>query len=361
MTLNKFLVNATASGLWAACALAAFLTLSVSQPANAQLWPWPWGSDTSSNETAYKTKALLPALSGDAKAVTVSGLSAGAYMSIQLHMAFSSSISGVGSIAGGPWNCAEGSVYQARDACMSDPSKVDVAALLRQLKAAERVGLIDALSNLVNSRVYLYNSPDDAVILPPMNEKEVSFYSKLIPASQIKSETSVHAAHGMPTLDFGNSCNLQDSPYLVNCKFDAAGETLKQLYPSLTLGRKAAVKTSLKMFDQSAFAGSEALLGQTGWVYVPATCTNGGCPVHVVLHGCLQTPEHVKTTFVTHAGYNEWAEGSGIIVLYPQARKSLMNPNGCFDWFGYTGADYANKRGPQMRAIKAMIDRILSN
>lgn len=56
-----------------------------------------------------------------------------------------------------------------------------------------------------------------------------------------------------------------------------------------------------------------------------------------------------------HAGYNAWAESNNIIVLYPQVHASLLNPMGCWDWWGYTGAHYAQKGGPQMATIKNMV------
>jgi hypothetical protein len=36
----------------------------------------------------------------------------------------------------------------------------------------------------------------------------------------------------------------------------------------------------------------------------------------------------------------------------------VFNPRGCWDWWGYTGPQYANKAGPQIRAVKAMVDRL---
>jgi poly(3-hydroxybutyrate) depolymerase len=47
----------------------------------------------------------------------------------------------------------------------------------------------------------------------------------------------------------------------------------------------------------------------------------------------------IGTEFVTNSGLNEIAESNNIIILYPQAKKSILNPsnpNGCFDWWGYT-------------------------
>jgi len=34
------------------------------------------------------------------------------------------------------------------------------------------------------------------------------------------------------------------------------------------------------------------------------------------------------------------------------------NPKGCWDLWGYTGNNYAYKSGPQMKAIKAMVNML---
>jgi len=48
-------------------------------------------------------------------------------------------------------------------------------------------------------------------------------------------------------------------------------------------------------------------------------------------------------------------------VLYPQVASSKiapMNPYGCWDWWGYTGDDYATREGPQIEVIMAMLDAL---
>lgn len=35
-----------------------------------------------------------------------------------------------------------------------------------------------------------------------------------------------------------------------------------------------------------------------------------------------------------------------------------MNPNGCWDWWGYTGSDYSNKKGSQIKAIFDMVNSL---
>src|SRR5918993_4985976 len=48
----------------------------------------------------------LPALGVDPTQTSVSGISSGAYMAGQFHLAFSTTVVGAGVVAGGPWGCA---------------------------------------------------------------------------------------------------------------------------------------------------------------------------------------------------------------------------------------------------------------
>lgn len=66
-------------------------------------------------------------------------------------------------------------------------------------------------------------------------------------------------------------------------------------------------------------------------------------------------------------GYDEVAETNDFIILYPDAKAlTLSNPNGCWDWWGYTenssilnpGKLYATKKGVQMAEIKRQIDGV---
>lgn len=59
----------------------------------------------------------LPALGANPAEVSVSGLSAGGFMAVQLHVAYSATFKrGAGVVAGGPFYCAEGSVVNATGA-----------------------------------------------------------------------------------------------------------------------------------------------------------------------------------------------------------------------------------------------------
>ena len=91
-------------------------------------------------------------------------------------------------------------------------------------------------------------------------------------------------------------------------------------------------------YDQAEFFGylpSVASMDTTGYVYVPEACKDGSksCRLHLAFHGCLQGRKYVSTAFALHAGYNSVAEMNNIIILYPQADNSTLNPNGCWDWY----------------------------
>jgi hypothetical protein len=53
------------------------------------------------------------------------------------------------------------------------------------------------------------------------------------------------------------------------------------------------------------------------------------------------------------------AAANDLVVLYPQVRRTVpLNPKGCFDWWGYTGPDYASQLGVQMHAVRGMLSAV---
>jgi len=54
----------------------------------------------------------------DGTRITISGLSSGAAMAVQLGVAYSARVSGVGIIAGPPYLCARGSIFRAINTCL---------------------------------------------------------------------------------------------------------------------------------------------------------------------------------------------------------------------------------------------------
>jgi poly(3-hydroxybutyrate) depolymerase len=311
----------------------------------------------------------LPRLQADAEPLTVSGLSSGGYMAVQLAVAHSKRIRGVGVFAGGPYYCVGLNPLRAETVCMKGaPLGADSVREARRLAA---IGLIDAPENLKNIRAWLLAGSADATVVGPVVEAARDFFAEFKPAS-VQYRLDAGLGHGMPTDGHGVACAATAPPYLNNCANAAAAQMLASLIPGVA-GHSGPAGT-LERFDQGEFipfwrrVWGLASLDSRGYVYVPPQCRQQTrCRVHVALHGCRQGAAVVGEEFVRNAGYNEWANQHDTIVLYPQAKPSEpstmawwlpFNPRGCWDWWGYTGTDYAVKSGVQISAIMAMVDRL---
>ncbi|HEX6155736.1 MAG TPA: depolymerase, partial [Burkholderiales bacterium] len=64
----------------------------------------------------------LPGLGAEGSTFTVSGISSGGYMAVQIHVALSSRVQGAAAIAAGPYYCAQGSISTAMNNCMTPGS-----------------------------------------------------------------------------------------------------------------------------------------------------------------------------------------------------------------------------------------------
>jgi poly(3-hydroxybutyrate) depolymerase len=297
----------------------------------------------------------LPALRAAAHGVTTSGLSAGGFMAVQLHVAYSSAISGAGVIAGGPYYCAQGSLWTALYNCMTPGTwtPVPTASLLKSLTdALAKSNRIDPLKNLSGSPVWLFSGTQDRTVDPQVVRELERFYALYGARTALVADKP--AGHGMPTEKAGAACGATEAPYLNACGFDAAGELLKHLLGPLH-APAGKLEGRLLIFEQHAFS-----LDGDGYLFIPRSCANGGCRIHVAFHGCRQAGER----FAREAGYNRWADTNRLVVLYPQQRASWLpwsfNPRGCWDWWGYSGSGYATREGAQLRAVKAMLDRLAS-
>jgi poly(3-hydroxybutyrate) depolymerase len=317
----------------------------------------------------------------DVHGTSVSGLSSGAAMTVQLDVAYSSIMKGAGVLAGPPYLCAQGSLFTALSDCTNAVNPIDVPALVQQTKDSAQRGEIDAVANLANQRIWLFSGGGDTVVQPSVVTAVEHYYKKLVTPANVALRTKADAEHAMPTLAYGNACPVLGDPYISDCNYDAAGKLLAWIYPGLKSKRSGPLHGTLLTFDQGDFVTSPAAhdMADTGFVFVPENCAaQKPCRLHVALHGCDQYPDYryfangafltFGDTFAQHAGYNAWADTNDIIVLYPQAARSAplfagvlevdRNPHGCWDWWGYDDAAYATRNATQMKAIRAMIDRI---
>lgn len=348
-TFFTFIISAT---LFIATPFAAFGSLT-SEPDSWPFLPTP---------TKTPTLQELPKLNVDMNRITVSGVSSGGFMAVQLHVAHSSLFQGAASVAGGIWECAKGDSGRSQTVCMMGPQSIDVKELTDLARERAKRGEIDDLKNLASSRVAIFASPKDMVIKAVSSDKLEEFYREFVTPTSITRLTHPTAAHGFPTLSYGNACGSMGAPWILNCNDDLAGKLLASTEPH---GRTLAARgtqdlTSLIYFDQSKIVKSNSHLYAWGAAYVPRSCRIVGakCGVHVALHGCQMNPDFIQQKFIENAGYNEWAESNDLIVLYPQAAKGTGNPYACWDWFGYSGSNYTTKAGVQIEAIRTILSHI---
>ncbi|WP_294269834.1 poly(3-hydroxybutyrate) depolymerase [Propionivibrio sp.] len=337
------------------------------------------------------TPEKLPALNIDIGETSISGLSSGAFASVQFQVAYSSIVKGAGVIAGGPFFCSQGNVLRATTqcSCTIDPAhklcgvsktSTELPILVSETRQFAAQGLIDDPANLTRQRVLILAGDKDQTVPVPIAEQLSDYYSLLaVPEKNLVSVRLSKASHTMPTLDYGKDCGVSESPYIGKCKFDAAKVILNWIYGDLKKPKQGPVSARLVQFDQTPYVPGNRFswssgMDSTGWAYIPAACARGeACRLHVALHGCKQGQNYLPlrpvqggdlyygTTFVRNAGYNRWAESNHIVVLYPQAVSIPdRNPNGCWDWWGYTDENFATRKGVQLSAIRAMVEQITS-
>ena len=302
----------------------------------------------------------LPPLALEPGATTISGLSSGAFMTVQVQTAFSGAIAGAGVVAGGPFDCAGGSVTRALYVCMDQfwiwP---DTRRTLDKIAALD--GRIDPPEGLADDRVYLFHgTEDDTVGRPSMDALRDTYLTLGVADASIRYVSDVEAGHGFLTEAGHVECWRTAPDFLNDCDIDQAGSILMWLLGPL---EPAAAPGALLRFDQTLYTGGAAGMDDTGFVYVPQACAAGEtCRLHIALHGCKQGRERIGEAYATLTGYNGWAESNRIVVLYPQALSVPSpwyapfsgNPNGCWDWWGYSGKDYLSREAPQIAAIARM-------
>jgi poly(3-hydroxybutyrate) depolymerase len=359
-----------------------------------------------SSPCTYPSAAPLPALGADLSQCSVSGLSSGAFMTVQLQLAHSSMFVGAGVIAGGPCRCVEsfpGAAPLAEDAfvqnalfiCMNPltpqvgPQPEHLARLARQMAGD---GLIDPLHHLAGQRLYIFTGSEDKVVDPSVVRATRRYYELLgVKPADLKFVDTVPAGHAILTTRLEDNPLATNAPPYINRQpgdrmqsWDILDHIYRDLLPAVEQPRGRLLR-----FDQREFFSPDARssLSAYGYLYVPHAVL-GGAPcrrVHVALHGCKQGANHVNVTngrrdsaneppygdrYITTTGYNEKADPNDIVVLYPQVEGVddglTQNPEGCWDWWGYsspsaTQPDYYSKNAVQIRALHAMLRRLGSH
>ena len=331
----------------------------------------------------------------DVGELSISGISSGADLVVQLQVAFSNLVDGTGVFAGQAYRCAvtrfpldnlshvaDASVpfcdgcppntTLGYDHCKRHPDVAkNVSRLVEYAKEQAAAGNVSSLQTLAKRKVFLYRGTKDTTYNKGAVQATADFFLAAgVPQPSLFFEKNIQSAHLVPTID-PYLCWWEEWSGPDNCTFDGARHVLEWVHgtKALAAGRdnrtqKLYGKQYLRDFDQTRYFnkdGRDALLADTAKVFVPLGCAKAGakCNVHFFFHGCgVMATYEVFTQF---AGFNEWAMLNNFVVVYPKMSnrgKITQMSGGCFDGYGDTGRDYALRSGPQMATVANMMRAI---
>lgn len=288
--------------------------------------------------------------------ITAAGISSGGAMATQFHYAHSANVRYEAQMAGAPYYCSQDNLAIA-DNCLLGIFSENLPGLESEAVSFGNSGSIDPTSNLSGSKGYFYSGVLDAVVAKASvqnSEKELQHFG-----GTTIDNYNTWSGHGWISPNGLVACPLTVTPFINNCGIDPEQTFLSYFYG--TLKPKANNPSgSLIQFDQNTYTpGGVALaanLDNTGWVYVPKSCAAGAaCNLVVVFTGCLASQIEIGTLLMTNGNVDNWADTNNMVVLYPQLSVGF---GGCWDFYGYTGPNFAFKSGPQVQAVWNMVEAL---
>lgn len=293
-------------------------------------------------------------------------------------------------------------VYQAMGICMENPERAHApdggAMNLDFVGEFAQQGLIAATKNIAKQKVFIYQGENDDVLRAPMAKKLEEFYQRMgTPSAFMKTELRP-GSHNFPTdREDGIACSEEKVPYIANCKYDLAGDILIHL-TGRQLERTKFVDENLHLVAQKETPSS---IHSYGYLYANSYCLNNPrkCDLHVAFHGCKMSDDYDENfqkiyeskvklgrvlsvqdyelkarksqmgakIFAQTSGYGEYAESdkNRLMIYFPQTRITTenypANPKGCWDWYGWTGSEYATNKGVEAQWLIKQIQIIRQN
>jgi len=334
----------------------------------------------------------LPTLKNiNASRVTAIGFANAADFAQQLHIAYSSMVTGSCLFAAQPFHCAASHFSQDSlepwtpwtrvpscdgcnkgtrmpfDHCLKSPHVVDVGSLVdypRRQCGQNPISVpecFDAVEFFYPARVFVFRGTKDEVYQPGVVENTVALLGQLIrdPAETFKFVNSEPFAHVLP---------VNSTPHdggSVPAGYDGPGECLSHLYDSSALAATDTHNSSWARFDQTNLTEAGVGFQNEGWLYVPERCEHSDCGLMVLAGKCDPESGPADDSVNQFARY---AEGSGLVLLHPCVGGSVDAStykhakdiaDGNLDTYGQLSADYVQQSAPHMRGVGNMIKRVM--
>ena len=242
--------------------------------------------------------------------------------------------------------------------CMAtDLGEPDPAALFAAAAKLGATGAIDPLTNLATTASTCSAAPRTTPCCRRSAAKIAPFYALAgLPATALRLEAAVPAGHGFATEDGPVACGTTATPVRERLRLDQAREILAFLRGPLQPA--AAAVPDPVAFDQSRYL-AEPIGARHGRDRLGLRA--GGLPQR----RALPRPHRLPRLQAERRQRGRCRHGRGR--LQPLGRDqsdrralsadhaTWSNPNGCWDWWGYTGTAYATKAGAQMAAVHRML------
>ncbi len=299
----------------------------------------------------------------------------------------------------------------AINVCLKNPEVAQMP--LETLKDFEAKGLIQPVHHISKQKILIYQGSLDSVVQPAMADRLAEFYAHVgVPPENVKMVLKP-GGHNFPTNKKGlNACTAEKIPYVSSCNYNFAEEILVHTAGITDLQPASGVKNLqnfLKKVSQNrdGFVRPKSL-SEYGYLAASQNCLQApeSCHLHVALHGCEMSDDfdpvfdkrfvrsvrlgyiYMRTKesswplsplpyieqkkraggglkFALNSGFLDYVEKNNVMVLFPQTAITEdnypLNPKGCWDWFGWTGHQYATNQGVEPQWLMAWIQQLRAN
>ncbi len=268
-------------------------------------------------------------------------------MAVQFHVAHSSLVNGVGVVAAGPYYCAENSLRHALGRCMKGDEPIAVGRTGRghERTRAGRPHRPDRepgqrprvdLPRRGRSGRGQAGGRCTAGVLRTAGGSRAACSARNLPAA---GHTFPAAAENL------QDCGKTDTPFVGSCGIDGARQMLEHLYgPFGAPGRRRQAGHAGAILAVVVREGGRRRRARRARVALRASGLLGQRRCRALSparrFSRLQAGRFVRERCVRAAGRLPGRCRRGrIVVLFPQVEPSFqpLNPNGCWDWWGYGG------------------------
>ena len=171
----------------------------------------------------FGSASQLGAYRADINETSVSGVSSGGAMAVQMHVAHSSIMRGVGVTAGVAYDCANSSLPTQSQRlaqgllCVSGNVAAALSISLTNAAATVPGAIDDPATNLSDQKVWLFSGFNDGTVKREAMDALNQYYGNYVDQGNIFYKTDNQAPHALITADYGATCLSNGGDFVNDC------------------------------------------------------------------------------------------------------------------------------------------------